>query len=140
MLINYLLKVPQPLKLNRKLSHVQRMKQSTHYIYACDSHLYRRMHTINQNEHQRQSYNRPESGGFSYARARPIAYILCTLEIKISYRIIHKKYAHVRLLFIKAHIISAMYLCILLLILMMIMVPRTKRKHGPVGSQRAHNQ
>lgn len=106
MLINYLLKVPQPLKLNRKLSHVHRMKQSTYthvthiYIAACIQSI---KTNINGN------HNRPESGGFSCARARPIPYILCTLEIKISYRIIHKKYVHVRLLFIKVHIIPAMY-------------------------------
>lgn len=105
MLINYLHEVPQPLKLNRKLSHVPRIwnKAHTHvthiYIATCIQSI---KTNINGN------HNRPESGGFSYAR--PIPYILCTLEIKISYRIIHKKYVHVRLLFIKAHIISAMYL------------------------------
>lgn len=133
MLINYLLKVPQPLKLNRKLSHVRSERNKarmwlTHlYIAACIQSI---KTNINGN------HNRPESGGFPH--------ILCTLKIKISYRIIHKKYAHVRLLlFIKAHNIISLRRINAYAIAHLNDdngATYTKRKHGPVGSQRAHNQ
>lgn len=141
MLINYLLKVPQPLKLNRKLSScVQRMKQSTNArmwltsmcIDACIQSI---KTNINGN------HNRPESGCVFIRKGTAHSiYILCTLGIKITYRIIHKKYVRMYDYIIHQ---SSHNLCdvpLLLLILMMIMVPRTKLKHGPVGSHCAYNQ